>query len=319
MRAVAVRSFGARPELMELPVPSPGPREILVGIESAGMNPYDWKVLDGILRPRPHGFPLIAGVAAAGPVVEVGRAVERFRTGDRVFGQFLHDPVGTGTYAEFAPVPEGIGIARIPQGLTSAQAAALPTAGMTALDAIERLALPAGGSLVIVGASGGVGSFATQLAAARGREVIAVARASSADRLRALGARSVLDRTEPGWDRSLRDSRPEGFDGLLDVMSDRATFPRLVPLVRPGGRAATTVYAAAPDLVPPPGVEVVTIDLQPSTRLLERLSEEFQSRRLPVPVGREIALEEAPKALDEIRAGRASGKTVIALSARPGQ
>lgn len=279
------------------------------------MNPYDWKILDGILRPRPHLFPLIAGVDAAGRVVATGEEVRRFRRGDRVFGQFLHDPVGTGTYAELAPVPEGIGIAGVPANLSSREAAALPTAGMAALDSLDRLSIAPGASLVIVGASGGVGSIATRIAAARGIQVLAVARPRSAERLRRLGAVGVLDGSEPGWVRSLRDHRPEGVEAVLDLMSDPVGFGQNVRMVRPGGRAATTVYAAGPGLVAPPGVEVLTIDLQPSAALLERLAEEVRVRHLEVPVERTISLAQAPGVLAEIRAGRGVGKTVISLDA----
>lgn len=305
---------------MDLPDPSPGAGELLVRVEAAGVNPYDWKILEGILRPRPHVFPLIAGVDAAGSVVATGGEIRRFRPGDRVFGQFLHDPVGTGTYAELTTVPESIGVTHTPADLRSEEAAALPTAGMTALNSLERLAVAPGASMVIVGASGGVGSFATQIAAARGVEVLAVARPGSTERLRRLGAHAVFDRSDPGWLRSVRTARPGGVEGLLDLMSDRAGFAELLRLVRPGGRAATTVYAAGPDLAPPAGVEVITIDLHPSSALLERLCEELRARHLPVPVERTIPLEDAPEALAEIRAGRGIGKTVIALrnnAARP--
>lgn len=315
MRAVAVRSFGATPEVMDLPAPSPGPRELVVRVEAAGVNPYDWKILDGILRPRPHIFPLIAGVDAAGPVVATGAEVRRFRIGDRVFGQFLHDPVGTGTYAELAPVPEGIALARVPADLSSREAAALPTAGMTAVDSLDRLSVPRGADLVIVGASGGVGSIATQIASARGIHVLAVARPRSAERLRRLGADAVLDGSDPGWVRSLRDQRPEGVEALLDLMSEPVGFGQNLRVVRPGGRAATTTYAAGPDLARPPGVEVVTIDMHPSAPLLERLVEEVRARHLEVPVERTIPLARAPGVLSEIRAGRGVGKTVIVLEA----
>ncbi len=315
MEAVAVRSFGAIPEVMDLPAPSPGPREIVVQVEAAGVNPYDWKVLDGLLRPRPHVFPLIAGVDAAGRVAATGSGVRRFRPGDRVFGQFLHDPVGTGTYAELAPVPEAIAIARVPSSLSSREAAALPTAGMTALDSLDRLSVAPGGALVIVGASGGVGSIATQIASARGIRVLAVARPRSAERLRRLGADTVLDGSDPGWVESLRALRPEGVEAVLDLMSDPVQFAHNVEIVRPGGRAATTVYAAGSNLVPPPEVGVLTIDLQPSAALLERLVEEMLAWHLQAPVERTISLAQAPDVLAEVRAGQGVGKTVIALPA----
>lgn len=310
MRAVAVARFGATPELMELPRPTEGPGEILVRMTAAGMNPYDPKILDGILKGRPHVFPLVAGVDGAGRVHAVGDGVTRFRPGDRIYGQFLRDPVGRGTYAEFAVVPESAPIARIPDSLSDTLAAAIPTSGMTAFDALGRLEVGPGSSIVIVGASGGVGSFAVQLAAARGAEVIAVARPGSETRLRELGAREVVDVS--GWVERLRVAHPQGLDALLDLMSDRAGFSSGLGVVKPGGRAATTVYAVDPDRIPA-GVTAIAIDLQPSVELLEGVARAVVERGLSVPLRRTISLEEAVAVLAEIRAGRSVGKTVIAL------
>ncbi len=311
VQAVAVLQFGEPPSVMEVPAPMPGPGELLVRMTAVGMNPYDAKILDGILRPRPHVFPLIAGVDGAGVVTSVGEGVRRFRAGDRVFGQFLHDPVGTGTYAELAPVPERIGVARVPAEVTDAEAAAIPTAGMTARDALDRLALRPGATLLVVGASGGIGSFAVPFAVAEGVHVIAAARPRSFDRLRALGAGETVDVSAPDWEEGLLRGHPGGVDGLLDLMSDRERFARRISLLRIGGRAATTVYAADPEHPPSHSVEAFNIDLQPSAPLLERTVGTIQRHRTPVSIERSIGLAEAPAALVEIRAGRAVGKSII--------
>jgi NADPH:quinone reductase-like Zn-dependent oxidoreductase len=201
MRAVAVRAFRGAPELVDVPPREAAEDEIRVRLQAAGVNPFDWKILDGIFDGRrPHVFPLIAGVDGAGEVESVGAQVRRFHVGDRVFGSFLHDPIGVGTYAELAPVPERNAIASLPAPVTFVEAAALPTAGMTALEAVDRLALRSGETLVIVGASGGVGSIATGLAAQRGIRVIASARPDSEKLVRALGAterRRSPQRTSP--------------------------------------------------------------------------------------------------------------------------
>lgn len=316
MRAVAVPKFRASPELMDLPKPSAGPGEALVRIQFAGTNPYDLKIADGILEGRrPHVFPLILGVDAAGTVEAVGAGVTRFRPGDRVFGQFLHNPVGTGTYADWAPVPEGIGVAPLPPGLTLEEAAALPTSGMTALDALERLDLAPGSFLAVVGASGGIGSFATELAASRGVRVIAVGRPDSADRLRALGAKEVIDSSSGDPKAALLHAHPEGVDGLLDVMSDRNAFTEWTATVRRGGGAVTSVYAANEEVLHRSGLRGGNLDLQPSSELLTRLARAILDHRLKVPLERRIRLEEAPAYLAELKAGRGKGKTVVDLSA----
>jgi len=319
MQAVAVRAFRGTPELIELPRPTAGPGEVLVRMAAAGVNPFDWKVIDGILDgQRPHRFPLVVGVDGSGWVEELGPGATRFRLGDRVLGQFLHDPIGIGTYAEFATAPESNAISRFPVDLDPVSAAALPTAGMTALDALERLGVRADSTLLLVGASGGVGSIAIELASARGVRVTAVARAGSADRLRSLGATETLDYSPEDLIDRVRGLHPNGVDAALDLLSDRAHFARLTTAVRRGGRAATTVFVADPESAGVNGVVAFNIDLQPSSALLDRLVHEVVSRQLPVPVERRIRLSEAPAAVAESRAGLARGKTVILISEGPG-
>ncbi len=310
MRAAAVRSFRAPVELLELPVPSPGPNEVAVRLEAAGMNPFDWKIADGALEGRrPHVFPLVLGVDGCGVVERVGEKAKRFRVGTRVAGSFLHDPVGVGTYAEHTVAPETNALAEVPPGVEPGAAAALPTAGLAALDAIERLGLSEGRKLLIVGASGGVGSFAIQLARSRGASVVVAARPASHARLRSLGASGAI--APEAWDSAKVEqlAGPAGFDGLLDLVSDSQQFARWARWLRPGAVAATTVGATDPGR----GVRRVAIDMRPSSRGVEELLAEVVRGTLVVPVERTISLDEVPQAVGESRAGRASGKTVIAL------
>lgn len=312
---MAVRAFHDPPELMDLPRPSPRKGEALVRIAAAGVNPLDWKIADGIYEGRrAHVFPLVLGVDGAGTVETVGAGVARFRAGDRIFGQFLDEPVGIGTFADFATVPESIGVSTFPDTLDPVEAAAVPTAGMTALSALDPLALEAGSTLLVVGASGGVGSFATRLAASRGIRVVAAARPASADRLRSLGAEEFVDVSLDGWVEHARRIHPRGVDGVLDLMSDPSGFARVATLARPGGRAATTVHSADPNAPPTNGVRVFNVDLTPSAVLLDRLLHEMISRRLRAPVERRIPLSEVPAALAESRSGRAIGKTVVVVA-----
>jgi NADPH:quinone reductase len=313
MRAVAVRTFGASPELLDLPPPEPQAGEVAVQLQAAGMNPLDWKIGEGIYQKnRPHVFPVVLGVDGAGTVIRAGPGVEKLKPGQLIFGQFLHDPVGIGTYAEIATVSERAAVAIIPSGLSPLQAAALPTSGMTARLALDALGLPTDASLLIVGASGGVGSFATPLAVHSGLNVIAVARANSADRLMGYGVVSVLD---PATDlaQELEKLAPGGVDGALDLMSDAAGFNGTAGLVHRDGIAATTTFSAGDAPVDARGVRRLNLNLQPNGPLLERFAHDVAEFGLDIPVDRTIALAEAPQALAEIRAGRAKGKTVIRL------
>jgi NADPH:quinone reductase len=317
MQAVAVRAFGATPELLEVPVPEPATGEVQVRIHAAGVNPFDWKIADGILRKRPHIFPLVLGIDGAGVVAKIGPGVTRFQPGDRISGQFLHDPVGIGTYAEFATVPESRAIARVPPTVDLVRAAALPTAGMTALDALDFLDPRPGSTLLIVGASGGVGSFAVQLAAARGARVVATARPPSATRVRSLGAAEVIDPERGDLNVQVQASRANGIDCLLDLGSDRPAFARLAELVREGGAAATTAYTADVESLARRHVRAKNIDLQPRAELMRQLLDLVAEARLEVPVEAEIPLAEAPRAIAESRARKGVGKTVIRIRSDP--
>ncbi|MFZ0892813.1 MAG: NADP-dependent oxidoreductase [Thermoplasmata archaeon] len=313
MRAVAVEKFGAVPRLMDLSNPTPRAGEAVVRLTAAGMNPFDWKIADGTLKARPHVFPLVLGVDGAGTVETVGPGVDRFRAGDRIFGSFLHNPVGTGTYTEYAPVPEGNAVSRVPDSLTDREAAALPTAGITTIQALGQLEPGKGSTFLVVGASGGIGSLAVPLARGRGARVIAVARAGSAQRLQATGASEFVDLTLPDWHDRVRALVPGGVNAALDLMNSAAGFAQTATLVQAGGRIGSTIGAASGAAVPP-GVRAININLEPSVALLDQLTKEIIDGGVKVPVERTIALEEAPGVLAEIRSGRAAGKTVILLS-----
>ncbi len=312
MRAVAVRAFRAPAELLELEPRPPGPGEVEVRTEAAGMNPFDWKIADGTFEGRrPHLFPLVLGVDAAGVVDELGEGSSRFRRGDRIFGSFLHHLVGTGTYVERARAPETNALVPVPPELSPAQAAALPTAGMAALQAIDRLSLGPEAPVLVVGAAGGVGSFAVQLAASKGAHVVGVARRSAQERLHRLGVRAVVDPGATDPHSAAAASAPGGFVGLVDLASDRPAFSRWASLVRAGGVAVSTVGAAGEQSPDERGVLRVSLNMQPRAIDLERLAEEVRRGRLNVPLERTLRLGEAPAAVAESRAGHGSGKAVI--------
>ncbi len=310
MRAVAVTGFGAVPELVEVPTPVPGPGEVLVRLAAAGVNPFDWKVADGMLDGKmPHVFPLILGVDGAGTVEALGDGVTRFAVGDAVYGQFFHRPVGTGTYAEYVAVPENKAITAAPANVRPTQAAAVPTAGMAGLALVDEIGAGHGQTILIVGATGGVGSFAVQLAAARGAHVIATASDADADRIRSYGAAEIVDhRAAP-----VTDQVPAGIDALIDTASDAGGFAANAKLVRAGGVAVTTRYVADVDALAAVDIRAVNINANASAAALDRLRADIDSGRLRVPVETEIPLDGAPEAIARSRSGHSHGKTVIVL------
>jgi NADPH:quinone reductase-like Zn-dependent oxidoreductase len=312
MRAVAVKEFRASPDVVEVERPVPGPGDVLVRIEAAGLNPVDWQIADGMLDGvMPHTFPLVMGVDYAGVVAETGSGVDRFAVGDRVFGQAMRPPVGAGTYAEFVAVPQDSTIAKIPDGVSSEVAAALPTSGMTAAQILETgAAVRAGESLLVIGAAGGVGSYLTQLAAAYDDRVLAVVRGDAARRMGELGAAVTIDTTRRSLEAAVRDEYPNGVDALVDLASGPEDFTSNTRLVHDGGVAPTT-RQVGDGTKSPSGVEVVDFELAASARLLDSLAAAAAKGTLAVPVEARISLEDTPEAVAKSRSGGSRGKTVI--------
>jgi NADPH:quinone reductase len=318
MRAIAVDKLKGEPRLVELSQPAPKPDQLLVKVEATAINPFDWKVSDGIMEGvMPAVFPLVLGQDAAGTVVAVGNKVTRFKSGDRVFGQFFHPPVGEGTFAEYAVVPEKAPLALLPPEIDAATAAALPTAGMTALAMVEALDLKPKAQVLIVGATGGVGSFVTQLAAAKGFHVLATASTAEADRMRRLGANEIFVSRKSDLVDAVKRTHPEGVDALVDLVSDGPTLAALSGIVRDGGYVLTTVFSADEKALQGRGIRGGNFELKANSDLLARLADTVKSGKLVVPVDSTITLEAAPAAIARSRAGHARGKTVILPAAQP--
>lgn len=313
MRAIAVDLYKGEPRLLEVAQPVPKPDQLLVKIEATALNPFDWKVADGMLQgAMPAVFPLILGQDAAGTVTATGHEVSRFKTGDRIFGQFFHAPVGEGTFAEYAVVPEKAPLALLPQQIDFVTAAALPTAGMTALSMVETLGLKPQTSVLIVGATGGVGSFATQLAATKGLRVLATAGASSeGDRLRRLGASEIYTSRNEALIADVKGNHPQGIDAVIDLVSNTAALNALASLVRPGGAVLTTVFSADEKALQARGLTGGNFEVRANSSLLERLADAVEAGKLTVPIDNTITLPEAPAAIARSRQGHSKGKTVI--------
>jgi NADPH:quinone reductase-like Zn-dependent oxidoreductase len=174
MRAVIVNEYGGTPVIAEIPKPQPGPYQVLVKLRAAGVNPMDAQIAGRAQPSDAATFPMVLGADGAGIVEQIGEDATRFSPGDRVLGQLWVAPfVEAGTDAEYVAVSEDATLARVPDDLDVVVAAALPTTGMTGLLLVEDLKPLDGKTMLIVGAGGGVGSFAAQYAVAAGAYVIA--------------------------------------------------------------------------------------------------------------------------------------------------
>ncbi|MEU7876083.1 NADP-dependent oxidoreductase [Dactylosporangium sp. NPDC049140] len=317
MKAVAVNSFGDPPRVLDLPEPEPGPGEILVGLQFASINPVDWAATAGALtRFTKHRFPLILGFDGVGRIQALGAGVQRFAVGDLIHGQFWGDVLAFGTYAQRLTIveqPAFGALQTVPDGVDPRLAAALPTAGMTADGALEQLGCQAGQSLLILGATGGVGVLATQLAAQTGLTVIATARADAREQIQRLGAAETIDYGTHTVDDELTTVAPGGVHGVLDLVGDPEGLAAAVRHLRDGGRVVSIASGVTDELAAQKRIIAINYVLDDKPARLRRVSERLAAGRLEVPVDREVALQQAPEAVAAARQGGARGKTLIRI------
>ena len=311
MQAVQYDRYGP-PEVLELrrvALPTPGPEEVLVRVHASGLNPKDAIIRSGFFR-RFSGsvFPKGTGFDFAGEVSEVGAGAVGLCPGQKVWG-FL-DGLNGGAAAEYVAVPQGW-LAPMPEGLPYAEAAALPLVGLTALQALrDKADLKRGEKLLIKGASGGVGSAATQLAKALGAHVTAVASVSSLEHCRALGADEVMDYAQT--DLTTLSQR---FDVFFDCYGG-SPYARYRRLLKKSGRFVT----AAPDpsiflarlvtrLLPGPKADFVFV--KPRRDDLETLAGYVEAGALAMPIEATYTLETVREAHHAVAEKHARGKRVV--------
>jgi NADPH:quinone reductase-like Zn-dependent oxidoreductase len=312
MRAVIVNEYGGTPYIAEIPTPQPGPSQVLIKLRASGVNPMDRTLASGAQRSEAATFPMVLGADGAGIVEKIGEGETRFSPGDTVFGQLWAAPlVEAGTHADYVAVSVDLPLTRVPDGLDLVVAAALPTAGMTGLSLVEMLEPLAGKTVLIVGAGGGVGSFASQFAVAAGARVIAAVRSDMAQRLRGYGAAETVDHTRVSLAAAVRQAHPDGIDVLMDLASDADGFAALASLVRRGGTAITTRYVADVEALKSAGVTGLNFALQPSAGLLDRVATALVTGQIVAPPITRITLDQAPALLGGAKSMPADGKTVI--------
>jgi len=313
MRTIAVETFGGPIALIDLPTPEIVAGEVLIRVRAAGVNPFDWKVAHGALEDQmKHRFPLILGFDAAGVIERVGADVTQLAEGEEVYGYLFKPVIGDGTYAEYVGASATI-VAKKPVTVGFAEAAALPTPGLTAMDLVDAVDTREGETILIVGATGGVGSYATQLAARRGAHVIATARQTNEELVRRLGAAETIDHTTEDLVDAVRMAQPGGIDAVIDVVSDREALGRISTLVNEGGRLASSVYAADVEGLARRGIVAMNVSMQPDARRLGELSRMVDAGELSVTLDRTFPLEKAAEALEERKTGHVRGKIALLI------
>jgi NADPH:quinone reductase len=314
MRAVAVTRFGEPPNVVETMTPVAEPGQLLIKLATASMNPMDFRLASGEWRPAPAIFPMVLGVDGAGVVEATGEGTTRFAVGDRVFGQLFLPPIGAfGTYAEYVAVSAEAPLADVPDGLDLVRAATVPTAGGTGMSLVE-LVEPLDGQLVLViGAGGGVGSFATQFAVNAGGLVIVNINASAEPRMRSYGVHRAIVRSRDSVTDVVRQHCSAGVDVLIDLVNDARQFAAVAELVRPGGTAITTRYVADLPRLQSKGVRGINFRLHMTTDLLERVALALLEKQVTSPPITRIRLDDVPGICESSNPPKSDGKIVIVI------
>ena len=314
MKAAAIDRFGppAVLTLHTLPVPKPGPREVLIALHAAGVGVWDLEVRDGSWRPygRPK-FPFVLGTDGAGIVAAKGARASRFRIGDRVWAYHYANRKG-GFYAEYVAV-NASHVGRVPKHLDLLHAGGAATTGFTALQGIDdALRLRWGETVLIFGASGAVGTLAVQFAKSRRARVLATASGRDARLLvRRLGADAVIDARSAGAIAQLRKLAPDGLDAAL-ALAGGAALEQCLSLVRPGGRVAYP-NGVEPEPRRRPGVHLLAYDAVAGPREFARLERAAVRARLRVPIAAVYPLAQAAKAHARLERGHILGRLVLRI------
>jgi NADPH:quinone reductase len=313
MQAAAIDRTGG-PEVLTLhtlPVPAPGADEVLIALHTVGVGPWDVDVRERLDYWKNRHYPLVLGVDGAGTIAAVGSRVQGFKVGDPVYSYVWDNPKG-GFYAEYVAVPARA-VGHVPTGMSLRDAGAAALTALTAQQGIDdALHLKAGETVIIHGASGGVGTLAVQFAKLRGARVLAIASGDDGVRLvRRLGADAAVDGHHADLAAAAREFAPAGVDAVL-ALAGGAALEQCLAALKPGGRVA---YPSGVDPVPKvgAGVKLVRYDAIARPREFEQLNEAISAAKLQVPIAAEYPLAEAASAQQRISAGHVLGKVVLQI------
>jgi NADPH:quinone reductase-like Zn-dependent oxidoreductase len=312
LKAVALTTADKPAELVTLPKPEVGLGDVLVAIRDASVNGFDVYQASGRFTDMmEHRFPTVIGRDLAGVVEGIGSEVTDFAVGDEVFG-FVPStpPLEHGTFAEYISADDLV-LVRKPAGLDVETAAALPLAGSAALDLLEAVDVKDGDTLLIVGATGGVGSLAVQLAAMRGATVIATARPDE-DAFRELGASHTIDYSAGSVADAVRAAYPDGITAVIDVVDQKDALTDLGSVVHSGGRVATLLGAADVEHFASRGVTAMNVGATPTPEKLRRLADLVGSGELRVLIQGVYSIEQVDEALEAFKQGT-RGKLIVRL------
>jgi len=295
--------------MREIDKPVPTDDEVLIRVHACSINAADYRSVRYGIKARNNVY----GADVAGVVEAVGRNIRRLKVGERVFGDILS--AGFGGFAEFTTAPEKL-LARIPDGVSFSEAASLPIAAITALQGLrDYKKLSTGSQVLIVGASGGVGTFAMQIAKLYGANITAVCGPKNVDLIRSLGAARVVDYSKE--DFALLEKR---FDLLLAVHGSRplATYRRLLKadgymIMAGGGLSQLISLMATKWIYSGSRKKMILLNARPSVEDLENLAQWVKEGKLKPVIERVVPFAETPQAFSYMNTGHASGKVIVKI------
>lgn len=305
MKAIRIHQFGDADtlKLEDIPPLSVGDDQILVRVRDAGVNPVDWKIRQGYLKNvMPAAFPMTIGQDFAGEVAERGKAVDRYARGDRVFG------FAQGAYAEYVVAPTST-VALIPASIDFSTAAALPTAGLTALQIIRDIVQARPGmSVLIHGAAGGVGSFASQIALDLGARVIGTASGEDIEYLNSIGVHDVIDYKRERFEDKVKD-----VDATVDLVGGE-TLARSYSVVKKGGVVVTTVQTIDEAAAKRAGIRAVQVFMKRDAPDLEHLAQQVEKGAVKPRLSQTMDLSQAKDAHELSESGKTRGKVILKVA-----
>ncbi len=304
MRAVVINKYGGNDavEIREMPQPVPAAGEVLIRVRAASVNPIDWKVRQGMLRERlGDKFPIPLGRECSGEVVETGGKIARFRKGDEVIA--VLSIISMGSFAEYVSAPEQ-SVFQKPKNISFEEAATIPIAGLTALRSLRDAGrIKNGMKVAIIGAAGGVGHFAIQIAKIFGAEVTAITQARNTDFVRSLGADKVRDYTKEDFTEGR-----EKYDIIFDAVAKRS-FAECKKALSQNGIYITTLSISGPTEEEDKRARVVSG--APTREDMQWMKERIEEDRIKIAVNKVFPLALAGDALAESESEQVSGKLVL--------
>ncbi|MCR4324096.1 MAG: NADP-dependent oxidoreductase [Candidatus Curtissbacteria bacterium] len=308
MKAVQFSKYGGVDvlEVKDVPKPTPSSGQVLVEVKAVSINPFDWKVREGYVKDHmPLDLPITIGGDFAGVVADAGDS--DYKVGDEVYGQAAAYGGGSGAFAEFAAASTGK-IAAKPTNINFEEAAAIPLAGQSALQALQDdIKLEKGQKILIHGGAGGIGSLAVQIAKAMGVYVIATAASDDLDYVKGLGTDEVIDYEAEDFTKKVKD-----VDAVFNT-ADQETADKSLTVVKKGGVVASMTGEPDPKLAKKLGVKGIAMSTNGDTAKLEKLKNLIENGEVKPQVDKVFSLDEVKEAFTHQEKGHPRGKVVLSV------